>query len=48
MPFPKCSDDHLNCIKGKNRIIGSIQESNTPHSRGPLGSVRVGGVRYGV
>ena len=45
MPFPKCSGDHLNCIKGKNRIIGSIQESNTPHSRRPMESVRVGGVR---
>ena len=45
MPFSKCSDDHLNCINGKNRIIGSIQESNTPHSRRPMESVRVGGVR---
>jgi hypothetical protein len=45
MPFSKCSDDHLNCIKGKNRINGSIQESNTPHSRRPF---RAGGVRYGV
>jgi hypothetical protein len=45
MPSPKCSDDHLNWINGKNRIIGSIQESNTPHSRKPMESVRVGGVR---
>ncbi len=31
-------------MKGKNRIIGSIQESNTPQSRRPNGLVRVGGL----